>query len=338
MQLVIPGASHVGNPSFGPQGGTLRALTGMPGFSAKIVRFGLFEADLASGELRKNGTRVRLQEQPFQVLLALVERPGEMVTREDLRQRLWPSDTFVDFDHSLNTAVNKLREALGDVASNPRFVETVARRGYRFIAPVTIVDSAASAADIAHSGVPLSTNASSSPSAATVSSAPASSGALAEVVRNAQAQPSAPIHPELEIPLPKRSLPRGLFALIQVMYLTFYVIALARLGEVHRVADSFLPGWGATTIVAAVLITAGVGIPLRLFLLSAVGFDHRGLREKFHRLFPAILALDQLWAAAPFLAAEVIGFGAAFAVCAALLYLPFAERSLVRMAYSSGEL
>ena len=131
---------------------------------------------------------------------------------------------------------------------------------------------------------------------------------------------------------------RGLFALIQLMYLIFYVVALARLGEVHRVADSFLPGWGATTIVVAVMITAGVGIPLRLFLLSAVGFDHLALGEKFRRLFPAILGLDQLWAAAPFLLVELIGFGAAFAVCAALLYLPFAERTLVRMAYIGRQL
>src|SRR5438445_700922 len=102
----------------------------------KAVRFGAFEVDLASGELRKNGTRIRLQEQPFRVLAMLLERPGEMVAREDLHSKLWPDDTFVDFDHGLNTAVNKLREALGDDAANPRFVQTVARRGYRFIAPV----------------------------------------------------------------------------------------------------------------------------------------------------------------------------------------------------------
>src|SRR3974390_2021270 len=110
----------------------------MPGFTAKIVRFGTFEADLVSGELRKNGMLIRLQEQPFQVLAMLLERPGEAVTREELRTLLWPSDTFVDFDHSLNTAVNKLREALGDAASNPRFIQTVARRGYRFLAPVQV--------------------------------------------------------------------------------------------------------------------------------------------------------------------------------------------------------
>ena len=100
------------------------------------MRFAAFEVDLAAGELRKNGNRIRLQEQPFQILVYLLDRAGEVVTREELRQKLWPADTFVDFDHSLNTAVNKLREALGDSASNPRYVETLARRGYRFLAPV----------------------------------------------------------------------------------------------------------------------------------------------------------------------------------------------------------
>src|SRR5919109_2644428 len=104
--------------------------------SRRRARFGVFEADFATGELRKSGTRLRLQEQPFQVLQALLEAAGDIVTRDELRQRLWPSDTFVDFDHSLNTAINKVRDALGDSAASPRFVETLARRGYRFVAPV----------------------------------------------------------------------------------------------------------------------------------------------------------------------------------------------------------
>jgi Tol biopolymer transport system component/DNA-binding winged helix-turn-helix (wHTH) protein len=107
-----------------------------PAVFPRIVRFGVFEADLHTRELRKNGLRIRLPDQPFQVLAMLLERPGEMVTREELRERLWPEGTFVDFEHSLNAAVKKLREALGDSADNPRFVETLARRGYRFIAPV----------------------------------------------------------------------------------------------------------------------------------------------------------------------------------------------------------
>lgn len=107
--------------------------------TAARYRFGLFEADSGSGELRKSGVRMRLQAQPFRVLLCLLERPGELVTREEIQQRLWGSDTIVDFDHSLGTAINKLRDTLGDSAENPRFIETLARRGYRFIAPVTII-------------------------------------------------------------------------------------------------------------------------------------------------------------------------------------------------------
>ncbi len=105
-----------------------------------ILRFGVFEVDVRAGELRKQGKRIKLQEQPFQVLTVLLQRPGEVVTREELRNHNWSPDTFVDFDNSLNTAINKLREALGDSADNPRFIETLPRRGYRFIAPVTQVD------------------------------------------------------------------------------------------------------------------------------------------------------------------------------------------------------
>ena len=104
--------------------------------SSSIVRFGRFEVNLQSGELRHAGQKVKLQEQPFQVLATLLERPGEIVTREELRSRLWPEDTFVDFDHSLNAAIKRLRDSLGESAEAPVFIETLARRGYRFIAPV----------------------------------------------------------------------------------------------------------------------------------------------------------------------------------------------------------
>ena len=103
---------------------------------SRIIRFSAFEVNLHSGELRKQGQPVKLQEQPFQVLVALLQRPGELVTREELRTNLWPADTFVDFDHSLNAAVKRLRDALGDSADAPVFVETLARRGYRFIASI----------------------------------------------------------------------------------------------------------------------------------------------------------------------------------------------------------
>ena len=103
--------------------------------SPALVRFGTFEVDLRAGELRKAGVKLKLTGQPFQVSTILLEQPGEVVTRDELQKRLWP-DTFVDVDHNLNTAINKIREVLGDSAESPRFVETLPRRGYRFIAPV----------------------------------------------------------------------------------------------------------------------------------------------------------------------------------------------------------
>src|SRR6266851_5690455 len=116
--------------------------------SPTMLLFGAFEVDVRSGELRKQGVRIKLQEQPFHVLTVLLQRPGEVVTREELRNQNWPADTFVDFDNSLNTAINKLREALGDSADNPRFIETLPRRGYRFIAPVNPVAAGIPAEDL----------------------------------------------------------------------------------------------------------------------------------------------------------------------------------------------
>ena len=285
---------------------------------ARLLRFGVFEIDLTAGELRKNGARIRLQEQPFQVLTALLLNAGQVVTRDELREKIWPADTFVDFDHSLNTAVNKIRESLGDSASSPRFVETLARRGYRFIASVDNVRTAT-----AQSAPALDKG--------TRAGAPASHGLDA-----ATSSADEALHSELHVPIPRRGLVRALFALIQVMYLIFYVSGLARLHAVDRIASNFLPGWRALVIVGAVLVTGAVGIPLRFYLLSAVAFDFRKLGGTFGRLFPFVLALDQLWALAPFLLLPQIGVGLAFAATAALLYVPFSERTLVRLAYREG--
>src|SRR6202046_3393262 len=106
--------------------------------SQSKVTFGLFEVDLQNGELWKAGKRIKIQSQPFKVLAALLERPGEVFSKEELQLRLWGKDTTVDFDHSLGTAINKIREALGDSADSPRYIETLAKRGYRFIAPVNV--------------------------------------------------------------------------------------------------------------------------------------------------------------------------------------------------------
>jgi cholera toxin transcriptional activator len=245
----------------------------------RLLRFGVFEVDLDAGELRKNGARIRLQEQPFQVLTTLLQNASQVVTREHLREKIWPADTFVDFDHSLNTAVNKIREALGDSASNPRFVETLTRRGYRFNAAVDRV-AATVAASATHKG--------------TRAGAPAPHGSDDPLI---SPPGEIALHPELHVPVPRRGLVRALFALIQAMYLIFYVNALAHLHAVDRV------------------------------------FDFRKLAWTFGRLFPFVLALDQLWAIAPFLLLPQIGVGLAFAATAALLYVPFSERTLIRMAY-----
>jgi TolB-like protein/DNA-binding winged helix-turn-helix (wHTH) protein len=109
----------------------------IPADSPRLLRFGQFELDLGTGEMYKEGKRIKLQEQPCQVLALLIERPGELVSREELRKKLWPNDTFVDFDHGVNIAINKLRDALGDSREKPQFIETLPRRGYRFIAPVS---------------------------------------------------------------------------------------------------------------------------------------------------------------------------------------------------------
>ena len=261
--------------------------------AARNIRFGVFELDLVAGELRKNGARVRLQEQPLQILTALLAHPGEVITRDDLRQKLWPGDTFVDFDHSLNTAVNKIREALGDSASKPQYVETVARRGYRFIGTI-------------YSDIPAQT--------------------ITSPVESKY-------HPELNIPLPHRAIPRGLFGLIQVMYSVFYLVALFRWRAADGVINLFLTGHAADVALIALFITSAVGIVFRCYFISAVSFDFQQLRKNFERLFLPVLMLDELWALAPFLAAVKIGFGPAVAATAALLYVPFAERTLLRMAY-----
>jgi DNA-binding winged helix-turn-helix (wHTH) protein len=246
---------------------------------AKLLRFGVFEMDLLAGELRKNGRRIPLQEQPFQVLVRLIENAGQVVTRDHLRQTIWPADTFVDFDHSLNTAVNKIRESLGDSASSPRFVETLARRGYRFIAPVDC-------ASATEASMPVETAVSTSNPA----SALTATGAFGD-----SAHGDAALHPELHVPIPRRGLVRFLFALIQVMFLVFYLSALAHLRGIDGIATRLLSEWQATLLLAVVPITGAIGIPLRCYLISAVAFDFRKLDASFRRLFPFVFVLDQLW-------------------------------------------
>jgi DNA-binding winged helix-turn-helix (wHTH) protein len=281
-----------------------------------VYRFATYEADPATGELRKGGVRLRLPEQPFRVLIMLLERPGELVTREELRQKLWLADTFVDFDHGLNTVINRLRETLGDSASNPRFIETLARRGYRFLAPVEAVGPAPSAA----TPPALAANSASLPAVESRKSDGALplNGRVAAVLTRPEDVPAVP-----------RRYVRVLFLLIQIMYLCFYVAALARLGAIEDLLEGAFTHW--TWIIVVLVVTAAAGIPIRLYLLAAVSFDVRGLTHKFHRLFPFAFTLDELWALAPFLLLPQIGLGLALAASAALIYVPFSQRTVLLM-------
>jgi DNA-binding winged helix-turn-helix (wHTH) protein len=278
-------------------------------------RFGLYELDAGTGELRKDGKlRPRIQGQPLEVLLHLLARPGDVVTREELRQQLWPADTFVDYDHSLNTAVNKLRDALSDSAENPRFIQTIPRRGYRFIASVEVVaDGAARSAESKQSAA-----------VGPETSATVSSGNRNFVLSDSHDLPDAP-----------RGVVKTLFSLIQVMYLSFYIASLALLHWVEPVLSQAVqhPKW----LFGLLLVTALAGIPVRLYLLSAAILGYRGLPAKFSRLFPFVLPLDELWALAPFLLVEQIGIGLALAATAGLVYLPFSQRSLMLMGQGNAK-
>ena len=285
-----------------------------------LFRFGIFEADQHTGEVRKQGRRVQLQGQPFEILIMLLERPGELISRTQIRERLWPDGTFVDFDHSLNTAINKIRDVLGDSASTPRFVETLARRGYRFIGPVQVFDGGSTALE---DPIPLKTDVELHPSSPTHEAPPDKS------------TPSNPKFPATlltashEMPEVSHRVVRSLFLLLQVMYLCFYLISLARLHVIEDIVSG--TSLHPLSVVATLITTAVVGIPIRLYLISAVGFKAPGLREKFLRLFPLIFVLDELWALAPFLLLQQIGLGLALGLTAILLYVPFAQRSLILM-------
>jgi DNA-binding winged helix-turn-helix (wHTH) protein len=283
-----------------------------------LYRFATYEADPATGELRKSGVRLRLPEQPFRVLILLLERPGELVTREEIRQKLWPADTFVDFDHGLNTVINRLRETLGDSASNPRFIETLARRGYRFVAPVRTA-----------AGDPVGAPAAATePARATVASQPESRPASGPLQALNGRVAAVLTRPE-EVPaLPRRTV-RVLFLLIQFMYLGFYIAALARLGAIEDLLQSAFTHW--SWIIVLLVATAAAGIPIRLYLLAAASFDVRGLSHKFHRLFMFTFLLDEIWALAPFLLLPQIGLGLALGASAALIYVPFSQRTVLLM-------
>ncbi len=291
-------------------------MTALP--PARRYRFGVFEADASTGELRRQGVRVKLNAQPFQVLCLLLERPGDLLTRDEICKLLWPDGTFVDYEHGVNSAVNRIREALGDTAGSPRFVETLARRGYRFVAPVERIAPGET------SSPPESSN-------------PTEPGQPQSAVVPAAALPARRrriLATAQELPRISHSVAQTLFVLLQLMYVGFYVGALANLPEIQDLFSALPKPILALTVL---IVTAGILIAVRAFVLAAVLFHAPGVREKFLRLWLVLLPLDELWALSPFLLLHHIDFGVALSCTALLAWSPFAQRSLMLMGAGSAD-
>ncbi len=256
------------------------------------LRFESFELNIRTGELRKDGHLIKLQDQPMKMLILLATRAGELVSRTEIQKALWSETEFVEVEHGINTAVRKVREALGDDPDRPRFIETLPRKGYRFSAPV---DNRAAAPG---------------PTASEIDPAGDLPGTLGL----------------------SRGMARGLLVFAQCGYLAMYIAALYYFEDLERALERILL-LPVPLILPLVLIAAMCGIAVRLYLLSAIGLDHPATGVKFEKLFPFVVVLDGLWAASPLLMARSFGIGLALACVAALAYVPFSPRTLIRRAY-----
>lgn len=282
---------------------------------ARRYRFGVFEADASTGELRKQGIRIRINAQPFQVLVMLLDRPGEVLTREEISQVLWSDGTFVDYEHGVNSAVNRLRDALGDSAGNPRFVETLARRGYRFVAPVE---------RIGETGI----------SPFPQKSPKTEQNFIEQGLESGSDRGNLFLSSPEELPEAPHKMVRVLFLLLQLMYVGFYVGALANLGEIE---DLLSPLPAAAAIVYLLIGTAAILIAVRAFVFCAVLLRAPRMRTRYLKLWPALLLADVLWALSPLLLLHHINVGLAIACMAPLVYSPFAQRSLMLMGAAGEE-
>ena len=279
------------------------------------LRFDSFELDSGTGELSKNGRRLRLEDQPASLLVLLAGRAGTLVTRAEIQEALWGEAQFVDFDHAINTAIKKIRLGLVDDSNHPRLIETLPRKGYRFIGTVErVVDTRVDSGPLAEPVASKRTE--------------GSSGAINN--RDPLLSPVGLV--EAGSALLPAGVARALFVVIQVGYLALYCATLYyidRLGGVFSSLGVAVPD----PILALIIVTAMCGIAVRLYLASSVGLAHPAAGLQFQRLFPALLFLDGLWAVSPLLAGLRIGFGLALAAAAGLAYLPFSQRTLIRNIY-----
>ena len=287
------------------------------------VRFESFELDCITGELFKDGSRLKLQDQPARLLILLASRAGTLVTRDEIQEALWEDGQFVEFEHAINVAVKKIREALNDDPVKPRMLETLPRKGYRFIAPVEAITGSAKTAPVEQEvSAPMTK----------VEPSPVS-------IKEAALPTNPPLQTRMDIPhldldeatlerefaLPARPA-RVLFITVQVMYLTIYSLALVHMYDIASALGTAGVGW----LAAPLLIGAAGSIPVRLYLIFTVGLGHPAAGIKYRRMLPYLMPWDWLWAASPFLAVHTIGPEWALVFSAVLVYPPISQLILMR--------
>ncbi len=271
---------------------------------AEIIKFDEFELDLGRYELRRQGQPLKLEKIPMELLILLAERQGQLVSRDEIMQRLWGDNVYVDRRQGINTAIRKIRLALRDDPDDPRVLLTVVGKGYRLVAPIVSVASAGDAQ--AAEPVQASQTLPEAPAVGLSGPSAASSG-----------PPAAVVDPRLA---------RALFLVIQAGYLTLYGVAFAHVTQIRGLR---LPA----STPAFTLIAGLLGAAMHLYLTAAVAFNYPGSGRLFRQIFPGILAIDVLWAASPlFLFARWGELTLLFV--AALAFLPFSQRTLIRSAYA----
>jgi DNA-binding winged helix-turn-helix (wHTH) protein len=278
------------------------------------VRFESFELDCGTGELFKNGQRLKLQDQPARLLTLLVTRAGKLVSRNEIQEALWEDGQFVEFEHAINVAVKKIREALDDDPLKPRLIETLPRKGYRFIARVDVVLKPAESSADEGSAVPPPRDVLPAPHPE-VQSLPTASTASTLDEDTLEREFALPVGPA-----------RVLFIAVQVLYLTVYCLALINMHDVSSILGEAGVGW----LAAPLLIGAAGSIPVRLYLVFTVGLGHPAAGMKYRRMLPYLMPWDWIWAPSPFLAAHSIGPELALVLTAVMVYPPISQLILMR--------
>jgi cholera toxin transcriptional activator len=257
------------------------------------IRFETFELNLRTGELHKQSRRVRLQDQPARLLILLASRPGELVTRDEIHQALWKNGEFVEFEHAVNTAVRKIRIALEDDPEQPRIIETLPRKGYRFIGSIETAE--------------------------TRTSEP----------RPQQTIENSEKAEDFVIPLSVERA-RQLFLLAQIPYVATYLATFYYWYGLGPYLEQTFPVIPLAVSLPVMQVGALVGFTVRVYLISLVGWGHTGSADQFRRIFPALAILDGLWAATPLLVEHRLGPLVAWAGLILMGWLIFGQRDLMR--------